>query len=46
MTGRLEFFINESDINKDAMRQKEIHSMLIYANDNTAGTSAQITKVT
>ena len=28
-----------------AMRQKEIHSMQIFGNDNTASTSTQITKV-
>ena len=30
----------------NAMHQKEIHSMLIYGNDNAASTSTQITKVT
>ena len=30
----------------NSMRQKEIHSMLIYGNDNAASTSTQIMKVT
>ena len=30
----------------NAMRQKEIHSMLIYGNGKAARTSTQITKIT
>ena len=31
---------------KNAIRLEEIHSMLIYGNDNASSTSTQITKVT
>ena len=33
-------------LSNNAMSQQEIHLMLIYGNDNDAGTSTQITKVT